>query len=69
MLQTQITQSLENSYYKTISVIESCKTENQLKNAIKMANNFKFLYEKVGYPKILSYIIDKTIHKKYKTCQ
>ena len=60
---------LENSYNKTISVIESCKTENQLKNAIKMANNFKFLYEKVGYPKILSYIIDKTIHKKYKTCQ
>ena len=61
--------SLKNSYNKTISVIESCKTENQLKNAIKMANNFKFLYEKVGYPKILSYIIDKTIHKKYKTCQ
>ena len=61
--------SLKNSYNKTISVIESCKTENQLKNVIKMANNFKFLYEKVGYPKILSYIIDKTIHKKYKTCQ
>ncbi len=61
--------SLKNSYNKIISVIESCKTENQLKGAIKMANNFKFLYKKVGYPKILSYIIDKTIYKKYKTCR
>ena len=61
--------SLRNSYNKIISVIESCNTKTQLKGAIKMANNFKFLYKKVGYPKILSYIIDKTIYKKYKTCQ
>ena len=61
--------SLRNSFNKTISVIESCKTENQLKVAIKMADNFKFLYKRVGYPKILSYIMDKTIYKKYKICQ
>jgi hypothetical protein len=60
---------LENSYYKTVSVIESCKTKEQLEGAIRMADNFEFLYKKVGYPKILSYIINKTINKKSITCQ
>ena len=53
-------QSLENSYNKTISVIESCKTENQLEGASRMIKNFKNLYRKVGYPKVLLYNLDKT---------
>ena len=55
---------LENSYYKTISVIESCKTENQLKGAIKMIENFKEIYKQVGYPKVLSYSLDRAIKRK-----
>ena len=55
---------LENSYYKTISVIESCKTENQLKGAIKMIENFKEIYKQVGYPKALSYSLDRAIKRK-----
>ena len=50
--------SLENSYYKTVSVIESCKTKEQLKSASRMVKNFKELYGKVGYPKALSYNLD-----------
>ena len=65
MLQTQITQSLENSYYKTISVIESCKTENQLEGASRMVKNFKNLYGRVGYPRALSYSLDRKLDKTY----
>ena len=61
--------SLKNSYNKTISVIESCQTKEQLEGAIRMANNFKTLYKEVGYPKTLSYNLDRTIYKKYFTCQ
>ena len=61
MLQT--TQSLENSYYKTISVIESCKTKEQLEGASRMVENFKELYGKVGYPKALSYNLDRKLNK------
>ena len=53
--------SLENSYNKTISVIESCKTENQLEGASRMVKNFKNLYGRVGYPKALSYNLDRTL--------
>tara|TARA_R110001592_G_scaffold296629_1_gene567090 strand:+ start:87 stop:275 length:189 start_codon:yes stop_codon:yes gene_type:complete len=53
--------SLENSYNKTISVIESCKTENQLEGASRMVKNFKNLYRKVGYLKLLSYSLDRAI--------
>ena len=52
---------LENSYYKTISVIESCKTKNQLEGASRMIKNFKTLYKKVGYPKSLSYNLDREL--------
>ena len=38
--------SLKNSYKKTISVIESCKTKEQLSGAYYMVNNFKKLYKK-----------------------
>ena len=54
---------LENSYYKTVSVIESCKTKEQLKSAFKMVDNFKELYGKVGYPKALSYNLDRKLDK------
>ena len=54
---------LENSYYKTVSVIESCKTKEQLKSASRMVKNFKELYGKVGYPKALSYNLDRKLDK------
>ena len=56
---------LENSYHKTISTIESCKTKNQLEGASRMAENFKEIYGRVGYPKALSYSLDRAIKKKY----
>ena len=57
--------SLENSYRKTISVIKSCKTENQLEGASKMVKNFKRLYGLVGYPKTLSYSLDRKLKQTY----
>jgi len=60
---------IDQSYNKVIATIESCKTKKQLESAIRMADNFKFLYKKVGYPKILSYTISKTIYKKNIICQ
>ena len=59
----QTTQSLENSYYKVISVIESCKTKEQLEGASRMVENFKELYGKVGYPKALLYNLDRKLDK------
>ena len=56
--------SLENSYYKTISTIESCKTENQLEGASRMVKNFKEIYGRVGYPKTLSYSLDRALKRK-----
>ena len=63
VIMLQITQSLENSYYKVISVIESCKTKKQLEGAFRMVENFKELYGKVGYPKVLSYNLDRKLDK------
>ena len=63
MLRTN--QSLENRYYKTISVIESCKTENQLEGASRMVENFKTVYSLVGYPKVLSYNLNRTLNKQH----
>jgi len=60
----QTTQSLENSYNKTILVIESCKTKSQLEGASKMIENFKNLYKKVGYSRVLSYSLDRAIKLK-----
>ena len=56
---------LINAYHKTILTIESCKTKNQLEGASRMAENFKEIYERVGYPKALSYSLDRAIKKKY----
>ena len=61
----QITQSLENSYNKTLLVIESCKTKKQLEGASRMVENFKELYKKVGYPKALSYSLNETLKQQY----
>ena len=52
---------LGNSYNKTIATIKSCKTKNQLEGASRMIKNFKTLYKKVGYPKSLSYNLDREI--------
>ena len=54
---------LENSYYKVISVIESCKTKEQLEGASRIVENFKELYGRVGYPKALSYNLDRKLDK------
>ena len=61
--------SLKNSYNKTILVIESCKTKSQLEGASRMVKNFKILYKKVGYPKVLSYSLDNAIQKQHTICQ
>ncbi len=55
--------SLENSYNKIISVIESCKTREQLEGAYYMINNFKKLYKNVGYPKTLSYNLNRKLEQ------
>ena len=56
--------TLENSYHKTILVIKSCKTKNQLEGASRMVENFKEIYGKVGYPKAISYSLDRAIKRK-----
>ena len=56
---------LENSYNKVITTIKSCETKSQLEGASSMVENFKTLYKKVGYPKILSYSLDETLKQQY----
>ena len=55
---------LEKTYNKTILTIESCKTKEQLECASNMVKNFKTLYKKVGYPKVISYSLDRAIKRK-----
>jgi hypothetical protein len=69
MPQIPTTQSLENSFNKTISVIKSCKTISQLEGASRMVENFKTLYKEVGYPKVLLYSLENTIQKQHIVCQ
>ena len=64
MVKIQIPQ-LENSYNKVIATIKSCKTKSQLESTSRMINNFKILYKKVGYPKVLSYSLDEILNKQY----
>ena len=54
---------LEKTYNKTLLVIESCQTIEQLEGASNMVKNFKTLYRKVGYPKVLSYSLDNALNK------
>tara|TARA_B100000900_G_C20459342_1_gene666540 strand:- start:481 stop:669 length:189 start_codon:yes stop_codon:yes gene_type:complete len=55
---------LIKAYKKTIKTIESCNTEEQLKVASKMVKNFKRMYKQVGYPKALSYSLDRVLKRK-----
>ena len=55
---------LENSFHKTLKVIESCTTKEQLRGAFRMINNFKTLYKKVGYMKLLNYKLIKEYNSK-----
>ena len=55
---------LIEAYKKTYNTIESCKTEEQLKIASVMVKNFKEMYKEVGYPKALSYSLDRAIKRK-----
>ena len=61
--------SLKNSYNKTLLIIESCTTIIQLEGAVRMVKNFKTMYRKVGYPKVLSYSLDNAIQKQHTICQ
>ena len=56
--------SLGSSYHKILLVIKSCKTEDQLKSAFRMVENFKEMYKQVGFPKSLSYNLDRELNKK-----
>ena len=55
--------TIDQSYNKVIATIESCETKSQLEGASRMIKNFKNLYKKVGYPKVLSYKLDKLLDK------
>ena len=55
---------LVNAYRKVIDTVESCKTEEQLKVAFVLAENFKKMYKQVGYPKALSYSLDRALKRK-----
>ena len=55
---------LENSFNKILKVITSCTTKEHLEGAARMINNFKILYEKVGYMKLLNYKLTKEYNDK-----
>ena len=56
-------QTMEESYNKILLTIKSCKTKEQLEGASRMVENFRELYGKVGYPKALSYNLDRKLDK------
>tara|TARA_B100001094_G_C17477308_1_gene460212 strand:- start:294 stop:491 length:198 start_codon:yes stop_codon:yes gene_type:complete len=55
---------IDQSYNKVIATIKSCKTKKQLEGASNMVKNFKTLYSLVGYPKVLSYNLNKELNNK-----
>ena len=55
---------LTKAYKKTLDTIESCNTEEQLKTASVMVENFKEMYKQVGYPKALSYSLNRALKRK-----
>ena len=55
---------LTEAYKKTFNAIESCETEEQLIVAFVMVANFKEMYRQVGYPKTLSYSLDRALKRK-----
>ncbi len=56
---------IDQSYHKVITTIESCKNKKQLEGAHYMVNNFKKLYKNVGYPKVLSYSLDRKLEQQF----
>ena len=55
---------LTEAYKKTLNTIESCETEEQLGVAFVMIENFKEMYKQVGYPKVLSYSLNRALKNK-----
>ena len=55
--------SLAESFEKTILVIESCNNEAQLEGASRMVKNFKKLYGKFVYSKLLLYVLNRKLNK------
>ena len=55
---------LIEAYKKALNTVESCKTEEQLKVASVLVENFKEMYKEVGYPKALSYSLDRALKRK-----
>ena len=55
--------SLAESFEKTILVIESCNNEAQLEGASRMVKNFKKLYGKFGYSKLLLYVLNRKLEQ------
>ena len=55
---------LIEAYKKALNTIESCQTEEQLKIASVLVGNFKEMYKEVGYPKALSYSLDRALKMK-----
>jgi len=52
------------AYHKVIDTVESCQTKEQLEVASKLVENFKTMYKQVGYPKTLSYSLDRVLKRK-----
>ena len=65
-MQTPTHPQLDQAYNKVITTIESCTTKEQLEGASNMVENFKEMYKQVGYPKALSYSLDRAIKIKRK---
>ena len=63
VMSTQI--RIDQSYNKVIATINSCKTIAQLEGASRMVENFKNLYKRVGYPKVITYSLDETLKQQY----
>jgi hypothetical protein len=58
---------LIKAYKKSLKTIESCISKKQLKVASVLVENFKEMYKQVGYPKVLSYSLDRAMNKKSKS--
>ena len=55
--------TIDQSYNKVIATIKSCETKSQLEGASRMVKNFKKLYGKFGYSKLLSYVLNRKLDK------
>ena len=54
---------MNRAFKKVHNTIQSCKTKEQLEGAKKMVKNFKKIYTRVGYPKVLSYSLDRALKR------